>query len=107
MQNILTAHRSVVTTLFSISKHSLTFGISKPDIALILDERRVPWHISLMLGQRGVEIGMRVSINCHALDLAVVGTFVGIKESSSSEWDMSVFVGQRSLTTLEESLFLR
>lgn len=91
--------------LFSIRKYGLSFGISKPDIALILDKRRVPWHISLMFGQRGVEIGMSVSIDSHALDLAVAGTFVGIKESS--ELDMSVFADELPLATLQEFQFPR
>lgn len=51
-------------------------------MALALDECSVPRQLTLMLHELGVELGMCGSIELHSLDLAVLGTLVGVEKPS-------------------------
>ena len=64
-----------------LDPHSILNLLLELDIALVLHESGVPWHILLMVRQLRIELAMCHAVERHPLKLTVSVPLIGIKES--------------------------
>lgn len=78
------------SALCQVGWQSVAFGCSKftpslvyleLNIALVLDERSVPWHRLVLFRQLNIKLPMCRPIDLHALVFSIRVTLIGIKES--------------------------
>ena len=70
---------------YGITCESYSYLLLEIDIAFVLCERCLPWHISFVGRQLCIELGMCVAINGPSLERAVRIALIGIKESAESD----------------------